>query len=131
MILPEPNTPGEIELIHDVITPIIVQIVNNDIMPSIPTCTFPEGQTPQDYGLAEGSFILGDGTLEGVVNENIMPDPLEVARMAILAALEDVNLPEGVDINQLIDDALLPAQGILVDQTITAEEVGKEIQLII
>lgn len=93
-------------------TPVIIQLLNNDVMPVIPTCTFPEGQSADEYGLAEGSFIDGGVTVAEDM-ENNMPDPIEVARQAILLALEDSALPDSIDIDSVIDEALLPAQGIL------------------
>ena len=93
-------------------TPVIIQLLNNDVMPVIPTCTFPEGQSAEDYGLAEGSFIDG-GVLVPEQTSSNMPDPVEVAREAILIALQDTPLPENIDINSVIDEALEPARGIL------------------
>lgn len=42
--LPEPNTPEERELISTVIEPVVIQLLNNDIVPSLPTCTLPGQQ---------------------------------------------------------------------------------------
>ena len=60
-----------------------------------------------------------------------MPDPIEVARNAILLALENTSLPEGIDIGAMVDSALEPAQGILLQSDMTAEDVGMEITTII
>ena len=60
-----------------------------------------------------------------------MPDPIEVARNAILLALENTSLPEGIDLAAMVDTALEPAQGILLQSDMTAEDVGMEISTII
>ena len=60
-----------------------------------------------------------------------MPDPIEVARNAILLALENTSLPEGIDLAAMVDTALEPAQGILLQSDMTAEDVGMEITTII
>ena len=49
--LPEPNTPEEHTMITEVIEPVVIQLINNDIAPAMPTCTLP-GQ--------QGSASLGD-----------------------------------------------------------------------
>ena len=38
---PEPNTPEEREIITEVIEPVVIQLINEDLVPSIPTCTLP------------------------------------------------------------------------------------------
>lgn len=38
-----------------------------------------------------------------------------------MAALENSALPEGIDLEQLIDEALIPAQGALLDVQMTDE----------
>lgn len=124
------NDPDETNFVNNVATPVIVQLLNNDVMPAIPTCTFPQGQSPDDYGLATGSFIDGGVTVSPSL-ENNMPDPVEVARKAIKLAMEGSDLPDEIDIDSIIDEALEPARGVLLDQTMTSDEVGKEIQLII
>ena len=45
---PETNTPQEHELITEVIEPVVIQLINDDIVPSIPTCTLPgqQGSNP-------------------------------------------------------------------------------------
>ena len=60
-----------------------------------------------------------------------MPDAIEVARNAILLALETTSLPEGIDVGAMVDAALEPAQGILLQSDMTAEDVGMEITTII
>lgn len=100
----EDPVPDEINFVNNVATPVIVQLLNNDIIPNLPTCKFPEGQGPEDYGLAEGSFIHG-GVLEET-DENLngnMPDPIEVAREAIRMSLEGIAVPEGYDIDAMIE----------------------------
>lgn len=126
-----PDSPDEVNFINNVAVPITIQLINNDIMPAIPTCTFPQGQGPEDYGLAEGSFINGGTTEAALAAESNMPDPIEVARNAILLALENTSLPDGIDIGAMVDSALEPAQGILLQSDMTAEDVGMEITTII
>ena len=48
-----------------------------------------------------------------------------------MAALESSALPEGIDLEKLVDDALIPAQGALLDVQMTDEQVGQEISMII
>ena len=82
----EPDSPDELNFVNNVATPVIIQLLNNDVLPAIPRCTFPEGQSGADYGLAEGSFEDGGTTITEAL-ENNMPDPVEVARKAIVLAL--------------------------------------------
>ena len=82
----EPDSPDELNFVNNVATPVIIQLLNNDVLPAIPRCTFPEGQSGADYGLAEGSFEDG-GTTPTEAMQNNMPDPVEVARKAIVLAL--------------------------------------------
>ena len=41
---PEPNTPEERTMITEVIEPVVIQLLNNDVAPVIPTCTLPGQQ---------------------------------------------------------------------------------------
>lgn len=41
---PETNTPEEREMITEVIEPVIIQLINDDIVPAMPTCTLPGQQ---------------------------------------------------------------------------------------
>ena len=126
----EPDSPDELNFVNNVATPVIIQLLNNDVLPAIPTCTFPEGQGGDDYGLATGSFIDGGTTVSEAVANN-MPDPVEVARRAIVLALEGTALPPEIDIDAVIDEALEPARGILTSTEMTSEDVMQEISMII
>lgn len=53
--LPDPGTDTEIDFVHNVLNPIVIQLLNDDITPAIPTCTFPDGTSASDWGLAEES----------------------------------------------------------------------------
>ena len=126
----EPNSPDELNFVNNVATPVIIQLLNNDVMPVIPTCTFPRGESGADYGLAEGSFIDGGVTVSEAL-ENNMPDPVEVARKAIVLALQDTALPPEIDIDAVINEALEPARGVLTRTDMTSDDVMQEISMII
>ena len=48
--LPEPNTPEEQTMITEVIEPVVIQLINNDIAPAMPTCTLPGQQGSASLG---------------------------------------------------------------------------------
>ena len=62
---------------------------------------------------------------------DMLPDPIDVAREAMHIAMEDTVLPDSVDVDQLIEDALEPANMIFDGATMLDEETGKEIELLI
>ena len=78
--MPETNTPEEQELITEVIEPVVIQLINNDIVPSIPTCTLPgqQGSNPPE--------TAGDS----------MIDNAQVISSVIEDTLSDIELGEGV-----------------------------------
>ena len=41
---PEPNTPEEHDMITEVIEPVVIQLINDDVAPAMPTCTLPGQQ---------------------------------------------------------------------------------------
>ena len=82
------ENPDKVSLVQDVLTPIIIQFINNDIMPAIPTCTFPKGDSGESYGLQEGSFILGEEN-ENQTEIDVLPDPIELAREVMKLAMKD------------------------------------------
>jgi len=43
IVVPAPETDSEVDFVNRVVTPIVVQLINNDVLPAIPTCTFPQG----------------------------------------------------------------------------------------
>lgn len=74
--MPEPGSPDETEFVNNVLTPIVIQLINNDIVPALPTCTFPEGTSAADWGVdANGQEASGkkevhadtDAVLRGVL----------------------------------------------------------------
>lgn len=133
VIVPKgPENPDKVTLVQDVLTPIIIQFINNDVMPAIPTCTFPKGRTGEDYGLAEGSWIQGEGASDDGGFKGEIPDPMELAREVMKLAMEDTKVPDGVDIDALIDDALKKnADAILVDDKFTDKETMKTLSVMI
>ena len=76
IVMPEPGSPDETEFVNNVLTPIVIQLINNDIVPALPTCTFPEGTSAADWGVdANGQEASGkkevhadtDAVLRGVL----------------------------------------------------------------
>ena len=39
--MPETNTPEEQTMITEVIEPVVIQLINEDVVPNLPTCTLP------------------------------------------------------------------------------------------
>lgn len=129
-IIPGPEDPSKVTLVQDVVTPIIIQFINNDVMPAIPTCTFPKGQSADDYGLADGSFIDG-GEAAGASALNVAPDAMDILRETMKLSMEDWTLPEGVDGDALIEESLAKSADIMSDVNITDEEKMQNISLVI
>lgn len=121
-----PATPdGEQNLIENVITPIVIQLMNDDIVPAIPTCTWPEGTTAGDWG------INSDGTLgEQSGPKKVMPDTDEVLTEVLQNVLEGLNLPDSVDQDQLIADSL-PSDDVIADIDLTSEDGLKQVDIIV
>ena len=42
---PEPFDPNEPEPIENVVSPIVIELLNNDLVPQLPACTWPEDST--------------------------------------------------------------------------------------
>ena len=102
--LPEPNTPEERELISTVIEPVVIQLLNNDIVPSLPTCTLP-GQ--------QGSASLN--------TEDEEIDTAEAISAVIKDQLENMELAEGVTIDEILD-ASMPAQEVIDQMDLQSPE---------
>ena len=121
-----PATPdGEQNLIENVITPIVIQLMNDDIVPAIPTCTWPEGTTAGDWG------INSDGTLgEQSGPKKVMPDTDEVLTEVLQNVLEGLNLPDSVDQDKLIADSL-PSDDVIADIDLTSEDGLKQVDIIV
>ena len=65
---PETNTPQERELITEVIEPVVIQLINDDIVPSIPTCTLP-GQQGSNPDPVEGPSNIDNAQVIAAVIE--------------------------------------------------------------
>lgn len=106
IIMPDPDTPEERELIEEVISPIVIQLLNNDVAPALPTCTLP-GQQGSAYNPDENN---SDGVDVG-----------EVFRGVIEEALADYDVPEGVNFEDLVNSAI-PAEDFMAQMDITSAE---------
>ena len=103
--MPEPNTPEEQELITEVIEPVVIQLINDDIVPSIPTCTLPgqQGSNPDPF---EGpSNIDNAQVIAGVIEQ----------------ALSGVELGQDITIDDIIDVSM-PAQEIVDELDLETQE---------
>ena len=88
---PETNTPEERELITEVIEPVVIQLINDDIVPSIPTCTLP-GQQGSAY--------------DPPLVDEWMVDQAEAMRTVIEENLKKMELGGGVSYEEIIDQAM-------------------------
>ena len=67
--MPETNTPAEHEIITEVIEPVVIQLINDDIVPSIPTCTLPGQQGSNPPESSQNDSIDNAQVLKGVIEE--------------------------------------------------------------
>lgn len=92
--------------------------MNDDIVPAIPTCTWPEGTTAGDWG------INSDGTLgEQAEAKKVMPDTNEVLTEVLENVMAGLDLPDSIDQAQLIEDSLVTVD---VDHMVLDSEDGLE-----
>ena len=103
---PEPNTPEEDKMITEVIEPVVIQLINDDVVPALPTCTLP-GQ--------QGSASLADEDSSDSI------DNAAVIATLIEETLAEFNLFEGVTFDNIMDDTM-PSQEILDQMNITTPE---------
>jgi len=115
IIMPEPDTPEERELIEEVISPIVIQLLNNDVAPAIPTCTLP-GQQGSAYNPDENN---ADGVDVG-----------EVFRGVIEEALKDYDVPAGVNFDDLVDSAI-PAEDFMAQLDLHTDEGMQEVARVV
>ena len=95
IIMPEPGTPDEHSLITNVIEPVVIQLLNNDILPAIPKCTFPGTTTAADWGV--------DGEVETENNDTV--DTTQLVADVVAELVNDLNLDlgDGVTVEDLTD----------------------------
>ena len=102
---PEPNTPEEETMITEVIEPVVIQLINDDVAPSLPTCTLP-GQ--------QGSASLADEGSDSIDNAAVISTLIE-------ETLAEFNLTEGVTFEKIMDDTM-PADEIIQNMNIESPE---------
>ena len=129
-VIPEPGTPSERNFIENVVSPMVIQLTNNDLSPALPVCHFPNGETD-----AEAAKALGVSTdeldaaldLKGNAKMKVLnkSNPEYAIREMLQAELAGVDLPEGIDVRDLID-ATVPAKDILEKLNVDSPE-GTEV----
>lgn len=121
--MPEPGSPDETEFVNNVLTPIVIQLINNDIVPALPTCTFPEGTSASDWGV--------DNNGQAASNEKeVHADTETVLRGVLETAMAGMTLPEGADIDSLID-AAIPSDDVVAHMNVESEDGQHDIEMII
>ena len=95
IVMPEPGSPDEHTLVTNVIEPIVIQLLNNDILPAIPKCTFPGTTTAEDWGV--------DGEVETVTTETVDTTQLVADVVAEIVNGMNLDLGEGVTVDDLTD----------------------------
>ena len=81
------------ELIENLVSPIVIQLLNNDVVPAMPTCTWPG--------------VGGTATVEETDNGiQILPKTDEVIHEVLEQVLDELDLPDSVDKEQLIEDSM-------------------------
>ena len=121
----EPGTNEESTFVQNVLTPIVIELINNDIAPAIPVCHYPDGSTPA----ADGS-LAADADEEVAEEERVLPDSWDVVRRAMEVALGELDLPEGMNADDLINEAL-SEQDIVTDMNIESEDGQETLSLVI
>jgi len=93
--MPEPGSPDEHTLVTNVIEPVVIQLLNNDILPAIPKCTFPGTTTAADWGV--------EGEVETHDAETI--DTTQLVSDVVAELVNDLNLDlgDGVTVEDLTD----------------------------
>ena len=138
--LPEPKSQDEQNFIHDVVSPIVIQMVNNDIIPAIPTCELPEGTDPDYWGLTRnpenGKLIPKDyEQYLGAVQkgEQYMPDAEKVMEEVLLDSLKNMELAPGTDVDSLVDKVMKEQHknGKLANLNLTTEDGQNELNFLI
>ena len=109
---PDTNTPEEREIITEVIEPVVIQLINDDIVPSIPTCTLP-GQQGSAY--------------DPPLVDEWMVDTADAMKEVISQSLEQMELGGGVSYDEIIDQAM-PSQDVIDSLDLETEE-GEQMML--
>lgn len=112
---PEPNTPEETTMITEVIEPVVIQLINDDVAPAIPTCTLP-GQ--------QGSASLADeGNSDSIDNAAVISTLIE-------ETLAEFDFTEGVTIDEIMDESM-PAADIIEQMDIESPEGEAMVETIV
>lgn len=112
---PEPNTPEETTMITEVIEPVVIQLINDDVAPAIPTCTLP-GQ--------QGSASLADeGNSDSIDNAAVISTLIE-------ETLAEFDFTEGVTFDEIMDESM-PAADIIEQMDIESPEGEAMVETIV
>jgi hypothetical protein len=115
-------------------------MVNNDIIPAIPTCELPEGTDPEYWGLTRnpenGKLIPKDyEQYVGAVQkgEQYMPDAEKVMEEVLLDSLKGMELAPGTDVDSLVDRVMKEQakNGKLANLNLTTEDGQNELNFLI
>ena len=79
---PEPNTPEENTMITEVIEPVVIQLINDDVAPAIPTCTLP--------GQQGSASVVEEGNSDSIDNAAVISTLIEETLVA------EFDMSEGV-----------------------------------
>jgi hypothetical protein len=124
-VIPPPGTPSERNFIENVVSPMVIQIVNDDLGPAMPVCTFPGGITPEEAGVDLDDLEMGSRGM-GIGHE----DPEAAIRRLLATEMSGMDLPQGIDIRDLTN-AAIPSQEILDKLNVESEEGKKVLEDII
>jgi hypothetical protein len=112
-------------------------MVNNDIIPAIPTCELPKGATAEDWGLigdGKGNMIPRDYAqyIDAVQKEEaFMPDANKVMETVLKDSLNKMELAPGTDVNALVAKVMKEQAGTVKDLNLTSEDGQNELKFLI
>lgn len=150
-VIPEPGSPNERNFIENVVSPMVIQLTNNDISPALPTCRFPHGETRKQMAEELGVPVesLDDEEMLRIAEEKKRSkaahrgkhgndgmgdlgatDSEFLLREMLQNEMAGVDLPEGIDVRDLID-ATVPSQEILDKLNVDSDEGTKVLNDII
>ena len=104
------------KFVQETLSPVVVQYIENTVTPNIPTCTFPDGMSPEDFGLYEGDYIDGGDDFEHDFQrekrERKMLDANKALVEAISAAADNFGIvfPDGVTAEDFFNDRFTDAE---------------------
>ena len=105
------------ELIENLVSPIVIQLLNNDVVPAMPTCTWPG--------------VGGTATVEETDNGiQILPKTDEVIHEVLEQVLDELDLPDSVDKEQLIEDSM-PSEEDAAQINLQSEDGLEEVDVIV